>query len=97
MLMPSAGASSLEEWVGNALRQTAGGMITTYAYELLHVPHSTGSPAVHDLTNELVVAFRHIHSAGLLDGVATRGSGDMFQFQTNGFTSKFLRFVLDPF
>ena len=96
MLMPSAGASSLEEWVANDRRQIAGGMVTTYAYQLLGVPSSTSSPAVHDMTSELVVTFRHLHSTGLLDGISTRG-GDMVQFQSNGFTPRFLRFVLDPF
>ena len=95
MVVPSAGAQTLEQWITNPT-QIAGGMITTYATKLLNVPEGTSSAEVNGLVDELVVAFRHLHSVGLLNGIMTR-QGDMFQFQTNGFTSRFLRFVLDPF
>lgn len=96
MVVPSSGATSLENWVSEPVRRRAGGMISTYAHRLLNIPDSTSSQAVNDLTDELIVAFRHLHSAGILDGIAV-GGGDMFQFQSNGFTAKFLSFVLDPF
>ncbi|HYI09165.1 MAG TPA: hypothetical protein VEK57_08840 [Thermoanaerobaculia bacterium] len=96
MVVPSAGSSSLEEWVTKPV--TIGGMISTFACRILGVPDTTSSAEVNDMTAELVVAFRHLHAAGLLNGVPTRSpTGDMFQFSTNGFTAKFLRFVLDPF
>lgn len=94
MVVPSAGASGIEQWVDRPAK--TGGMISTFACRALGVADGTSSAAVNDMTDELVVAFRHLHSAGVLNGISTRG-GDMFQFETNGFTPKFVRFILDPF
>jgi len=55
------------------------------------------SGALNDLTDELLVAFRHLDSTGVLNGVPNRGGRDTYQFETNGFTARFVRFVLDPF
>jgi hypothetical protein len=94
MITPSADAEGLESWVKGG--RPTGGMISTYARRALGVPESTSSAEVNNLIDELVVAFRHLHSTGLLNGVPTP-NGDMFQFQTNGFTPRFVRFILDPF
>jgi hypothetical protein len=95
MIVPSGGSPTIQQWLVKPTR--TGGMISTFARQQLGLPQGTSSAAVNDLTDEMVVAFRHLHGAGLLDGYATRGGGDMFQFDTNGFTPRFLRFVVDPF
>lgn len=95
MVTPWVGAKSLDAWMEKPA--TTGGMISSYACRVLNVPESTSSAAVNALIDELIVAFRHMHSVGVLSGMSIRSGGDMVQFQTNGFTPRFLRFVLDPF
>ena len=95
MVVPSSGSPNVEEWLKKPAK--AGSMISTYARQTLGVPSGTSSAEVNDMTDELVVAFRHLHSVGVLDGMTERDGGDMFQFLTNGFTPKFIRFVIDPF
>jgi hypothetical protein len=95
MVVPSAGFSQVSEWLERTTK--TGGAISTFARHLLNESATSSSAAVNDMVDELVVAFRHLHSVGLLDGLNTSNSGDMFHFQTNGFTPKFLRFVVDPF
>lgn len=95
MVVPSAGAATLEQWVEKPT--STGGMVGSYARRILGLAENSSSAAVNDLVDEMVVTFRHLHSAGLLNGMPTRdGSGNMYQFSTNGFTPKFLRFVIDP-
>lgn len=96
MVAPTAGAADLEHWIQKPT--STGGMVGTYARRILGVAENSSSDAANDLLDEMIVTFRHLHSAGLLNGLPTAdGSGNLLQFSTNGFTAKFLRFVLDPF
>src|SRR5579872_3510532 len=81
MVVPSAGSPTIAQWLEKPSR--TGAIISSFACRALGLPESTSSVAVNDLTAELVVSFRHLHSAGLLDGINTRAGGDMFHFETN--------------
>lgn len=95
MVVPSAGSATLEEWVKKP--QRTGGSISTYASHLVGGPNANDAAKQNEMTDELVVSFRHLYSAGLLNGIAHPATRDFYHFETNGFTPKFLRFVLDPF
>jgi hypothetical protein len=66
-VVPSSGAATLEDWLKKPA--TAGGAISTYASRALGVPNRTSSAELNDFMGDLVVAFRHLDSVGLLNGV----------------------------
>ena len=70
-------------------------MLDAYARSTLGLKVSDrATPELMNLEVDLRVAFRHFESVGLLDPIGM--GGETYMYRTNGFSPRFLAFILDP-